>query len=207
MSDLGKTLFELSLNNYRSSLKYLNTNLFFQALFNLVALRIIRGDTRIEIPLVSTGLNSDALYFLVPVSLLSLWLKFGFQLNNIINVRSRSLAFLVESELATHTEWKFANKLFEDSLLIDGWFYFHRKEHILEFYWWRTIFLLSSTYYLLVGITHASVIMIPVLFLEDSTNEMWLITLLGISVLFLLMSHYMFWLANPNFTQYGRLEK
>ena len=203
MSELSKTLFELGLNNYRSSLKYLNTNLLFQALFNLVAFRIIRRDDQIVIPLASMTMPDDTLYYLVPVSLLSLWLRFGFQLNNIINLRSRTLAFIVDSKITNDTEWTFANKLFEDSLLIDGWFYFHRKkeEHVLEFSWWRTIVLLSSTYYLLVSITHASIIMIPIILLVDNECDIWLIFLLVISFIFLLASHYMFWEANKNFTQ------
>ena len=133
VTDTIKLLIEMSVNYYRSSLNFLNTNLFMQILFNLIAFRMIRGDKEFDIPFTNVTFSSDSLHFIVPVSLLALWLQFGFQFNNIIQLRSQTLQTVHESELLNNNEWKLINKLFEDSLLIDGWFFFHRKDHDLDF--------------------------------------------------------------------------
>ena len=44
--------------------------------------------------------------------------------------------------------------------------------------------------------------MIPILFFQDSSNKIWLVIVLTVSVLFLFISHSMFRSVNRNFTQF-----
>ena len=201
------SLFELHVNYYRSSVLLLNTNLFLQIVFNLLALRIIFGDdSGIRIPILEIPISVTHLYFVVPITLSVLWLQFGFQLHNVIQIRSEMWNLICDTiGKDVDRQFKAAVSLFEDSMLIDGWFYLNREDHLLNFNRYTTFALLSITYCILLGTTNLHILLVPLIMHRkgiDIIPKPLLMSFVFILLAVLLLSHVQFFCSNKNYLQY-----
>ena len=200
MSDVLASSFELSVNRYHSSIKFLNANLLFQAIFNLIAFRLIRGDQSLTIPLVGITLSDHALHLVIPISLMVLWLQFGFSFHNIIKKRTQAWHLLNRLVGGSSTEFSMSVRLFEDGLLVDGWFLINKKkEHELKANILVICIFMSVTYFLLLGATNGSIIAVPLCFIiYKSEYPIFLILLVIFLLLILILSHVRFYRNSPN---------
>lgn len=202
MNSIGTTSYELSVNRYHSSISILNANLLFQAIFNLIAFRLIRGEESLTIPIINLSLTVDSLHLVIPISLIVLWLQFGFCFHNIIKLRSEAWRLLRTLVNPGSADFDMAVKLFEDSLLIDGWYFINKTEHLLESRKIITFTFLSVTYFLLLGATNANIIAIPIVFHDMNQHPVILLVFVIFLLFILILSHFQFHRANPNKVQY-----
>ena len=203
----SEMLFELNVNYYHSGLAFLSTNMFFQGIFNIIALLILRGDNRIYFPGFNNGISVNQYYLVAPIVLLVLWLQFGFQFNTVIELREKTWNLICYGDYTIYdiiydVKLMSAMQLFQDSLLLDGWFYLNKTEHVLRFYEIPIILALSLTYCLLFGLTHVNIIAIPVMFIKNSEYKILLASFISLSIIALIGSNVAFYSQHINCLQY-----
>ena len=200
-------LFELNVNHYRSFLLFLNANLLLQVFLNIIVILMIYGNyERMEIPFLKYSIDMKYLTFIVPFSLLMLWLQFGFQFDNTIETRIAGTDLLKRIS-ACPCYWKnscftvtedcvqlsVANNLFRDSRLLDGWFYLSIGDSSIFFDNEISAHVfMSITYCLLLSSTNANSVVVPIIFIMRGRSR-WLASISIVSIIMLTMSHFLFY--------------
>ena len=201
----NRLAFELLANNFRSRITLLNANLFLQAVFNFVAMRMIYGDNAPQgLPMIGGDVSVEALSMAIPATLVVLWLQFGFHFNGAIETRAAGWDY-VSTFLHDDVLSRMLKQLFRDYLILDGWFFLYRSDHNLQFGRWTVLFLMSLMYGGLLAITNANIVIIPILFLFVTEHMLFntaLLILWVVSVSTLIASHYMFHQGNRNTFQW-----
>lgn len=116
-------LFELRLESYNAKLKDLNANMQFQGVFIVVSIMLlIRQSRSMNLSVFGTDVPLNWLHFLIPLVMMSLWMQFGFLLDDVIKNRLIGWYLLNASGDLPGTKLMSARPLFNDGGFIDGWF-------------------------------------------------------------------------------------
>ncbi len=206
--------FDYQLKHYQELLKTFETNLFTQAAFIIFGiLTLFRKDPEFEVPIIKLKLQRSWLYFLVPITLLFLWLRFGFLLDSLIKTRLYGWELFWQlADSPTKEYLRSGAALFEDSGFMDGWFAWFRTEHMIDKNAKALVEIIFPTVFgLLLGANHAMILALSDIGNFRVQNEVssrpWLRYLLRavppVLFFFLVISHVLFYVGghNPNWFQ------
>ena len=221
---IEKTI-ELQHNNYKSKVASLNTNTILQLLFIVVAILIVFrpkaaiSNDSLRMPLLEMHLPLSWLHIIVPVGLVFLWIQFGFLLNETIAIREGNWDLICNNIGSctgrifhmTNEQIRTLARLFEDAFVIDAWFFLFEAEHFMNeeqgsFTYsikrYVTLLFLLLIYGTLLGITHASILTIPYMWVQRYFPNRrysclrWCLPTICYFVL-ILTSHWQFYEAGP----------
>lgn len=114
-----KEVFFQLLDKYESDLSSFDDNIKIQSILILVTiLLILRSSDKLSF--FSNEVPLRWLHFFVPILLLYLWLKFGFLLDDLIEVRKQAIEFVIYSDIEDSVK-EAAKAMFNDAGFIDGW--------------------------------------------------------------------------------------
>jgi hypothetical protein len=136
-----RTSFDKRLEQYKSNLAELRSNLFYQLLFMVVSVVVVIS--RIEsfsIPVINQNVRADLVYLCLPICTLFLWARFGYLLNELIDQRvalwriAEVLEPSIEAEKTRNPElWRkllytySIRPQLHDGSYLNGWFIIFRE--------------------------------------------------------------------------------
>lgn len=156
-----KELFAAKLTSYRSLDAALHNNMVIQSVFVVLGLFSLLGRSKdVELPVLKLKLPLSWIHYVVPFSLLFVWLHFGFHLDDLINSRVDANKILTAASPETSRAWRaVVDEQLNDSGFADAWFLLFRpgEHHIDESNRGTITLLFPLTFGLLLGLTHATI--------------------------------------------------
>jgi len=202
---------EHQLKNYEKMLGAFQTKLFMQDALVIFAVFMLFNDEEFfEVPVIGIKLQRNWLYFVVPIALLFLWLRFGFLLDGLIKTRIYGWELARQMAVnSTPADVRSAASLFEDAGFLDGWFVCYRdsREHLIDLkFKWLVAIIFPAVFGILLGANHACVVAVAHIGnarLKDKLNQRprlraCLRFLPGFMVFFIFASHALFYWAGGN---------
>ena len=205
--------FDHQLKEYEKTLDTFEANMFMQAaLIVFAAFMLFSKDDKFKVPVIDLELERNWFYFVVPLALLFLWLRFGFLLDSLIKTRIYGWELLRQmADHVTVVDLRSGAALFEDSGFVDGWFVCYREanEHLLNLESRGLVnFLFPAIFGFLLGANHACVVTVAHIgnarMNKDLAKRPMLRAILwalpAIMAGFILASHWLFYRGgkNPN---------
>jgi hypothetical protein len=116
-------LFDERAKRYDERLGKFNTNMQLQAIFIISSIVIlVKNSEKINILIIGMEISVNLLYFVIPFSLLYLWLQFGFLLDNLIGDQIIGWGILDALQDPEQKNILSARSLLKDGAFVDGWF-------------------------------------------------------------------------------------